>query len=711
MSVLDGLRNSPKGQLPYTRRHLEPLELKHALDQVSPVPLSRHHKERESSKFNLSFGLDASSFDDTDDINDDFNDNCSQQDSSVWRSDLFRLNKESFKSTVSNGEFEKKDPSKDDPRGTTRLAVSDVVGRSPGTLDWWAQLTTPVDDSLQFGTSLRDIKDAETAWQECSELALLERLSHFESHERSLAGLIQQREQEMQKKLAQQVEDRQKLIDRKLREKVQETQKVLQKQKADHEEHQMKIVTKNREIERQRQKLEEEERARQALQKEKQQTLRSILQEVDENRRKFNEILEACPHKDQLDEVVGKFKLVLDRFGSKSDLQTNAPLDDVISKFEDQRLKSHKAVEFLKAKIAEADARSQQEAQKKKEEEEAKAKEEKRKAETKKLEEQAAEDCGVQALAYILREFAAKHKKLSEVQSGLQAFIDNAQLKKQRFDLQRAVNTPINAISALSGAHLRDKLQRLHDLLGGRPVEVSGKRVQATVVAEGPMFCQNLVAKMLVRKGEEQVTSKHESAFAIGAVAVALWAEFPLVGELFMAHLHAVCPYVLPLYAVRQGGQSSADFHRAQGYKIADDGSIEDQDKFLRRMSGLMRLYCACLVAPVPPKGPNCPHPQGLEHAWRWLARVLDLEPQPDVTAALIHDMLSVAGHALCAEYRGQFAKLLRLLHAQYLPKLKSVSVTSAIVGRLEIFLETAVKNNCRIPPPEGILPQNFWFR
>ena len=71
-------------------------------------------------------------------------------------------------------------------------------------------------------------------------------------------------------------------------------------------------------------------------------------------------------------------------------------------------------------------------------------------------------------------------------------------MKKVRFNLQRAVNTPINAISAISGSHLRDKLQRLHNLLTGQPVEVSGKSIVATEVPEGVAFCQNLVAKMLV---------------------------------------------------------------------------------------------------------------------------------------------------------------------------------------------------------------------
>ena len=92
------------------------------------------------------------------------------------------------------------------------------------------------------------------------------------------------------------------------------------------------------------------------------------------------------------------------------------------------------------------------------------------------------------------------------------------------------------------------------------------------------------------------MTSHHESAFGISAVAVGLWAEFPLVGQLIMGHLQAECPYMLPLYAVRQEGQSSTDYHRSLGYEVSEDGVMDEQDKFIRRMSGRMRFYCACMV-------------------------------------------------------------------------------------------------------------------
>ena len=78
------------------------------------------------------------------------------------------------------------------------------------------------------------------------------------------------------------------------------------------------------------------------------------------------------------------------------------------------------------------------------------------------------------------------------------SYISMSQMKQYRFDLQRAVNTPINAISGLDSHHLRDKLHRLLALLRGQEVKVSGRSVRVDRTPEALLFCQNLVAKMLV---------------------------------------------------------------------------------------------------------------------------------------------------------------------------------------------------------------------
>ena len=149
-------------------------------------------------------------------------------------------------------------------------------------------------------------------------------------------------------------------------------------------------------------------------------------------------------------------------------------------------------------------------------------------------------------------------------------------------------------------------------------------------------------------------------------------------------------------------------FFRALGYKNDSDGNPEKQDQFLKRMSGIMRLYASVMVA-HPPRGPN---PFGTEHAWAWLSMVMNIEPLPDITATMTFDLLQVTGHALYRDYRKQFFKLLHILIKEFLPKLKQVASPSGggPMIRLEDFLQTSVKNNGNIPPPEGLLNAHFWM-
>ena len=40
-------------------------------------------------------------------------------------------------------------------------------------------------------------------------------------------------------------------------------------------------------------------------------------------------------------------------------------------------------------------------------------------------------------------------------------------------------------------------------------------------------------------------------------------------------------------------------FYRLQGYKISEEGVAESEDVYLRRMSGIIRIYAAVLQTPA----------------------------------------------------------------------------------------------------------------
>ncbi|XP_022106072.1 nucleoporin GLE1-like [Acanthaster planci] len=301
-----------------------------------------------------------------------------------------------------------------------------------------------------------------------------------------------------------------------------------------------------------------------------------------------------------------------------------------------------------------------------------------------------------------------KHKAVMDSYGKL-AQTSDPQLKKYRFDLQKAVNVPVNAISNQCGSHLMDKLQRLRSLLLGEMVNVSGRRVSASQNTEGQPFVKDLLAKKIVKQSDEQVSSNYESAFPFAAIAVTLWCEFPDVGELMLAHFYLKCPFLVPYHITKSQDQSNEDYYKSLGYNYESDGVVEKQDKYLRRMSGFMRLYAAIMITqPMP--GTKKVHPYGIDHAWKWLARLLNVEPQPDITATMLFDFLEVCGNALTAAYSRQFFKLIRVLYKNYFPKIVAVTPkgSGGPVVRLQTFLERVIKEQ-QIQPPKGKLQADFW--
>ncbi|XP_037076524.1 LOW QUALITY PROTEIN: nucleoporin GLE1-like [Pollicipes pollicipes] len=300
--------------------------------------------------------------------------------------------------------------------------------------------------------------------------------------------------------------------------------------------------------------------------------------------------------------------------------------------------------------------------------------------------------------------------KLTQFQAGFADLLADPSLKKFKFDCQKAVNTPINAISPVSTAHLRDKLEKLRALLRGEPVTVSGQgRVTAAAHPRGVQFCLDLVAKKFVRQGEDVVSSKPEAAFALAAVLCALTLEFPELAELTLAHCQARCPYLVPMYPPQLDGDSDEAYYRKLGYDYVD-GVVERQDKFLKRMSGVARLYAAVLTA-RPPRAAAPPRaPLGLRLAWRWLASLVNLEPRADITASLLHDLLEVAGAALAAAYGAQFFKLVRLAYGRYLARVRQATPPGCggPLVRLEQQLNAIVRTG-RVPSPPGQLQLFNW--
>ncbi|XP_053417080.1 mRNA export factor GLE1 isoform X3 [Nycticebus coucang] len=285
----------------------------------------------------------------------------------------------------------------------------------------------------------------------------------------------------------------------------------------------------------------------------------------------------------------------------------------------------------------------------------------------------------------------------------------DGQAKKVKMDLQKAATIPVSQISTIAGSKLKEIFDKIHSLLSGKPVQSGGRSVSIALNSQGLDFVQYKLAEKFVKQGEEEVASHHEAAFPIAVVASGIWELHPRVGDLILAHLHKKCPYSVPFYPAFKEGMALEDYQRMLGYQVKDS-KVEQQDNFLKRMSGMIRLYAAIIQLRWP-YGPRQEiHPHGLNHGWRWLAQILNMEPLSDVTATLLFDFLEVCGNALMKQYQVQFWKMIILIKEDYFPRIEAITSAGQMGSfiRLKQFLEKCLQRK-EIPVPKGFLTSSFW--
>ncbi|XP_065593625.1 mRNA export factor GLE1 [Cyrtonyx montezumae] len=249
----------------------------------------------------------------------------------------------------------------------------------------------------------------------------------------------------------------------------------------------------------------------------------------------------------------------------------------------------------------------------------------------------------------------------------------DSEVKKIRMELQKAVTIPVSQISTIAGSQLRQVFDKINNFLSGKPVQSGRQTVLVTQHPQGLDFVFYKLAEKFVKQGEEEVASHRESAFPIAAVISGIWEIYPRVGDLFLAHLHKKCPYSVPFYPAFKEGTPLEEYQRMLGYQV-QDSTMEEQDHFLKRMSGLICLYAALIQLRWPYGNNQGAHPHGLSYGWRWLAQMVNMEPVVDVTATLLFNFLEVCGNALIRQYQVQFWKLMLMIQDYYIPRIEAIT-------------------------------------
>ena len=200
-------------------------------------------------------------------------------------------------------------------------------------------------------------------------------------------------------------------------------------------------------------------------------------------------------------------------------------------------------------------------------------------------------------------------------------------------------------------------------------------------------------------QGEKQVSAHFEAAFPIAAVILGVWSRHPNLGDFLLSHFHDVCPILVPLQIPTPPKISEKDFKkcvlvidtclpmcvvdssifscleynnyfmnqcRLLSYRSSNNG-LEDDSDYLKRMSGVVRLYAALVQSPSVVWGKvrmviesggggeagvsrwiqhyfvlTQDNPLGIGSGWRWFALMLNTDPLPGITATALFDFLEV---------------------------------------------------------------------
>lgn len=279
--------------------------------------------------------------------------------------------------------------------------------------------------------------------------------------------------------------------------------------------------------------------------------------------------------------------------------------------------------------------------------------------------------------------------------------------KKYRTNCQRTINVPLNAITASSPQHLTNNFDKLYTFFAGQPVRATDG--STITINDHPLardYCILLMAKKFVSQTDTAISSNPQAAFPFASVINSFWKLLPDFGNIFLAYMYKESPYLVPYVIPQQSEQTPEQYLKTMGYRLSDSNELEKPDMFLKRQTGIARLYAAVIITPGR-KADGPMHSFGLEEAWRWLTHIMLVKPLPDICATMIMEMLQTLGFELWRAYGQNFLKLLVYIQTVYIPQLAAYD-EGGPKTRLEMLLSKFLRER-QIPQAVGVLPPGFW--
>lgn len=303
-----------------------------------------------------------------------------------------------------------------------------------------------------------------------------------------------------------------------------------------------------------------------------------------------------------------------------------------------------------------------------------------------------------------LNNYIRIQKYSKKIENMYSSFLYDDNLKSFRQELIKAINTPVNSISSSSSWYMKDKFDKLNTLLKCQSVKTGNSIVSANSHPSALIFCKDTLAKKIISIGEQVISVKEETAFEVSSIVTELWQVHPDFGILLYARFKQKCPCLIPFNAAKSNDETDEDYYKSLGYNYIN-GVVETQNKYVNRMTGIIRLFAAIIVTET-----KSGKALGIGQAWMLLAATVNLVPQLDITAILLHEMLKTTSYYLNQAYGRQFIKILLYIDTNYMKKIDEVTPIGCFgpVQRLKTFISKIILQR-HIVKPQGILPYNFW--
>lgn len=285
-------------------------------------------------------------------------------------------------------------------------------------------------------------------------------------------------------------------------------------------------------------------------------------------------------------------------------------------------------------------------------------------------------------------------------------FISDPTTKLFRQNLVKVINTLVNTISSTNAAHLTEKYNKLNSLLSGNLVRVANTQVMIGNNKEALVFCMETLATKIISYAEEVICVKTQVAYDIAAVISKLWVVHQQFGKILLAEMKQRCPLLVPFcYPVAKSLTIEQFDHKSFGYKFDSSGNVESHCKYIKRMTGIVRLFAAFILTSSKYDQPVI----GLSQAWIFIAGTLNQNPVADITATILVEFLNIVSSAMHDRYGKQFIKLLQYINTHYMKKI--ILVTPAGNGgpitRLNSFLSKSLFIGL-VEEPKDLLASDF---